>query len=104
LAGSAIAIAVKLIPGPRQAGPAPLGFVDKWVDQGQNTGMKTPEKLVTAADAEAVIEHAITGKPLDPDVARRVREQSERATEELRRSYVTVNVAVGLIRETREDE
>jgi hypothetical protein len=56
------------------------------------------------ADAQAVIEHALTGKPLDPEVARRVRERSERATDELRRRYGTLNVAVDLIRESRDEE
>jgi acyl-coenzyme A synthetase/AMP-(fatty) acid ligase len=40
-----------------------------------------------AADAQSVIEHAMTGKPLDPEIARRVRERSERATERLRQKY-----------------
>jgi hypothetical protein len=70
--------------------------------------MATPDKLTSAADLEAdaraVIEHAVTGKPLDPEIARRVRERSERATEELRRKYGTLDVAVDLIRETRDEE
>jgi hypothetical protein len=57
-----------------------------------------------AADAQAVIEHAMAGKPLDPDIARRVRERSERATEVLRRKYGTLNIAVDLIREVRDRE
>jgi hypothetical protein len=56
------------------------------------------------ADAQAVIEHVLTGRPLDPEVARRVRERSERATEELRQRYGTRNVAVDLIREIRDEE
>lgn len=66
--------------------------------------MRTTEESRTAADANAVIEHALTGKPLDAEVARRVRERSERATQELRRRYGILNIAVELIRETREDE
>ena len=57
-----------------------------------------------AADAQAVIDHAMTGKPLDPEVARRVRERSERATETLRRKYGTLNIGVDLIREVRDQE
>ena len=41
--------------------------------------------------------------PLDPEVARRVRARSERATEELRRKYGTVSLAVDLIREARDE-
>ncbi len=69
--------------------------------------MKTNEDPLTseeAADAQAVIEHAMTGKPLDPEVARRVRERSERATEALRRKRGTLNIAVDLIREVRDQE
>jgi hypothetical protein len=69
--------------------------------------MKTKEDLQTfqeAADAQAVIEHARTGAPLDPEIACRIRARSERATEELRRKYGTVSLAVDLIREVRDQE
>jgi hypothetical protein len=70
--------------------------------------MATPDKLSIPADfeadAQAVIEHVLTGKPLDPEVARRVRERSERATEELRRAHGTVEFAVDLIRQARDEE
>jgi hypothetical protein len=69
--------------------------------------MKTQEEPLTsgeAADAQAVIEHAMNGKPLDPEIARRVRERSERATESLRRKYGILNIAVDLIREVRDQE
>jgi len=56
------------------------------------------------ADAQAVIEHAMTGKPLDPEIARRVRTRSERATDSLRRKHGTLNIAVDLIREVRDQE
>jgi hypothetical protein len=39
------------------------------------------------ADEEAVHEHVLTGKPLDPDVYRRVRARAEKITAELRRKY-----------------
>jgi hypothetical protein len=58
----------------------------------------------TDADALAIIEHIMTGKPLDPEVCRRVREEAERATEEMRRRSGTVEIAVDLIREGREEE
>ena len=57
-----------------------------------------------AADAEAIIEHAMTGKPLDPAIAWRVRQRSELATETLRRKVGTLNIAVELIREVRDRE
>jgi hypothetical protein len=52
----------------------------------------------------AVIVRAMTGKPLDPEVYRRVRERGEKVTEELRRRYGTVEIAVDLIREGRDEE
>jgi hypothetical protein len=73
----------------------------------ENAWMKTDEDSLTseaAADAQAVIEHAMTGKPLDPEIADRVRARSEDATEELRRKCGTVNLAVDLIREVRDQE
>ena len=39
------------------------------------------------ADEEAVIRHAFDGKPLDPEVARRVQERGRRITEEIRRVH-----------------
>lgn len=56
------------------------------------------------ADLAAVLEHAVSRTPLDPDLARRVEERSERITAELRRKYGQLNVAVDLIREIREEE
>jgi hypothetical protein len=57
---------------------------------------------VTDEDAQAIMDHLLTGKPLDPAVARRVREASEQASEETRRKFGTVDVAVDLIREARD--
>ena len=57
-----------------------------------------------AADNRAIIDHILGVKPLDPEVARRVHECAEQATEKLRRQYGTLNIAVDLIRETRDEE
>lgn len=56
------------------------------------------------ADAQAVMDRLTSGKPIDSSVAARVRERSERATEEMRRRFGTVNMAVELIRQSREEE
>jgi hypothetical protein len=62
----------------------------------------------SAADADpdtlAIIDHLMTGKPLDPAVASRVRADAERATQELRRTVGTLTIAVDLIREIRDEE
>jgi hypothetical protein len=67
--------------------------------------MKTIEPnptSVTDEDAQAIIDHVLTGKPLDPAVAQRVRERSEQATEKTRQKFGTVDIAVELIREARD--
>ena len=55
------------------------------------------------ADLSTDIDHLVNGLPLATEVARRVRERSEQATEELRRKVGTLNVAVDLIREIRDE-
>jgi len=69
--------------------------------------MDTPSDSLspeTDADTLAIIEHIMTGKPLDPEVYRRVRAAGEQLTEELRRRHGTVEWAVDLIREGRDEE
>jgi hypothetical protein len=56
------------------------------------------------ADLDAVLKHVAAGTPVEPELARRVRERSERMTEELRRRYGELNIAVDLIREIRDEE
>jgi hypothetical protein len=56
------------------------------------------------ADLDAVLKHVASGTPIEPELARRVRERSESMTEELRRKYGEINVAVDLIREIRDEE
>ncbi len=47
--------------------------IDTITTHAQNTNMKTTETPLTQADADAVIARALTSKPLDPELARRVR-------------------------------
>ena len=54
-----------------------------------------------AADAQAVMESITSGKPLDPDVARRIRERGDRIRNEILRTYGVQDIGVGLIRELR---
>jgi hypothetical protein len=54
------------------------------------------------ADHQAMIAHAFKGKPLDPEVSRRVRERADRICEQLKARGLTIN-AVDLIRESREE-
>ena len=54
------------------------------------------------SDLEYAIELIMTGKK-DPDFAARVQAETEGITEEIRRKHGILNVAVDLIRETREE-
>ncbi len=49
----------------------------------KTTGTDSQEQ----ADEAAVLRHAFPGKPLDPEVARRVHERAERVTEEIYRPH-----------------
>lgn len=55
------------------------------------------------ADEAAVTEHLLTGKPLDPEVYRRIRERAEQITARLRQRYGDINLAVDLIRDIRDE-
>jgi hypothetical protein len=55
------------------------------------------------ADEAAVTEHLLTGKPLDPEVYRRIRARAEQITAKLRRRYGDMNLAVDLIRDIRDE-
>jgi hypothetical protein len=70
--------------------------------------MKTTETMPLPADVladiQAVADAAAAGRPVDPEVARRVRKRSERVQEELVRRYGTREIAVELIRHGRDEE
>lgn len=65
-----------------------------------NRNMNVAEKI-TGKDAR--LERIITGKPLDLEVYRRIREKRKRITDELRQPYGEMDIAVELIREVREE-
>jgi hypothetical protein len=56
---------------------------------------------ITDADAEAVMAHYLTGKPVDPEVARRIRERAQEIREETFRKHGLVDIGVPAIRELR---
>jgi hypothetical protein len=64
----------------------------------------TMPALQSDPDGDAVIESIMTGRPLDPEIARRIEERADKITDELRRKYGTLNVAVDLVREVRDEE
>lgn len=62
------------------------------------------DPAIREADAQAVMDRLNSGTPLDPAIAARVRARSECATEEMRRKFGTVNLAVDLLHQSREEE
>jgi hypothetical protein len=67
----------------------------------ENAFMKTIEQTELDADTRAVIEHAMTGNPLDPEIARRVRAEGEKVRQEIFAKHGLVDIAVPAIRELR---
>jgi adenosyl cobinamide kinase/adenosyl cobinamide phosphate guanylyltransferase len=59
-----------------------------------------PEVL---ADLDAVMKQIATGKRVDPESSRRIRERAQRITEEIRKKHGETDIAVQLIRETRDE-
>jgi len=57
--------------------------------------------ITSDPDTQAILER-VRGKPLDPAVYERIRKNGERITEEIRKKHGTFNIAVDLIRDTRE--
>ena len=74
----------------------------------ENDYMKTTEPQIppadTLADMQAVADAVAAGKPVDPEVARRVRSRSQRVQQELLNRYGIREIAVSLIRQGREEE
>ena len=54
------------------------------------------------ADTEALLER-IAGKSLDPEVYQRIQDRGNQVTEEILEKSGTIEIAVELIRETREE-
>ena len=55
------------------------------------------------ADTQAVLDHLTSGAPLDPEVARRVRERAAAITEEIRRRHGVLDIGVPAIRALRDE-
>jgi hypothetical protein len=68
-----------------------------------NTIPTSPISSDVQADIQAVADAVLTRKPLDPAVARRVRERSEKVQQELLRQHGVREIAVDLIRQGREE-
>jgi hypothetical protein len=54
------------------------------------------------ADTQAIIDHLASGKLLDPEITRRVRDRAERIREEIRQQHGVLDIGVPAIRELRD--
>jgi len=61
-----------------------------------------PQEL--AADTEAVIAKLMTGKPLDEQTYRRIRERADRIRDEVLQKHGLLDIGVPSIRELRDSE
>jgi hypothetical protein len=71
--------------------------------QEEATMKKIATRTQQQVDEEQVHEHVLTGKPLDPEVYRRVRARAEKITADLRQKYGTMNRSGDLLREVRDE-
>jgi hypothetical protein len=54
------------------------------------------------ADGDAVIESIMTGKPLNPEIAKRIQERGDRIREQIFQKHGYLDIAVAYIRELRD--
>ena len=87
--------------------PRPCFSVDHFPNPCENVSMipaaldysvNAPEAL---ADEEAVMASFVSGKPLDPEIAKRVRERGRQIREEIFRQHGLLDIGVPAIRELR---
>ena len=70
----------------------------------ENIGMKTkPRQAIESpdADAQAVVDHVVSGTPIDPALAKRVRERAEAIRRQILAAHGVQDIGVELIRELR---
>lgn len=77
--------------------------IDSSGGSADNLVMSTDTRTSVDPDTEALMERILHGKPLDPDVYRRIQERGSKITEEIRREFGTVEIAVDLVRESRDE-
>src|SRR5437763_176819 len=84
--------------------PARSG-IDRRIEAPRMNGMKSTDTVSSGTSPEvlddlaAVLRHVAAGTAVEPALARRIEERSERLTEALRQRYGELEVAVDLIRE-----
>jgi hypothetical protein len=70
----------------------------------ENSDMKTKQKLKSEspeADAQAILDHVVSGTPIDPVLAKRVRERAEAIRRQILAAHGVQDIGVEIIRELR---
>ena len=75
--------------------------IDHRPSTSDNAIMSTELHQINDTDTEVILER-IKGKPLDTAVHARLRAEAARVREEIRKKHGTLNIAVDLIREARQ--
>lgn len=65
--------------------------------------MSTDTQPTVDPDTAAILERMATGKPLAPEVYHRIRAEGAKITESIRRKQGVLNIAVDLIRASRDE-
>ncbi len=86
---------------PARIGQAAVDFSRNSFDNCIMTTETIPTDVMN--DAQAVADAVAAGKPVDPEVARRILERSRLAQAELLKKFGVREIAVDLIREIREE-
>ncbi|MSR58754.1 MAG: hypothetical protein EXS05_14060 [Planctomycetaceae bacterium] len=77
--------------------------VDCGPKKSDNSGMSTDTIPTAIDDMHAVTEAVLAGRPIDPEVARRVEERAEEFRQRMIREHGLQNIGVELIRQAREE-
>jgi len=78
-------------------------FVDSSISMSDNSPMSANLASDVLVDMQAVVDALATGRRVDEETYRRIRKRGESSREELRRKFGETDIAVDLIRETRDE-
>lgn len=84
----------------KRKSPCQVTCVDFVVVPPDNSSMSTDTSL---SDLEIICKSLAEGTPIDPDLRQKALETARQLREELRTKHGTLNVAVNLVREVREE-
>jgi hypothetical protein len=60
-------------------------------------------RQIIDSDTEAILAHVVSGKPLNPELYRRIKAEGAKITASIRRKRGVQNIAVEIVRESRDE-